>query len=843
MPQALPVIGQIALQLAVGVALSALSNALRPNDTNKPPTTTITTRRGFTFELQVGESVPYSAVFGVGRASHALHYVNEYGEGGGYRLQLVHRIGIGEHDGLERFLVDEKPVTLSGSNADPRGFSVDEFDKDGTHHLWVKVYTGAPGQTADAELIARSNPAGRWTANSKMTGWSYLVITVRPDPDLFGSSLPAFGSVWRGLKLPDFRDEGAVFGDASTYTFTKNPAVLRWNYRRGIYVNGVKVLGMGFPAYANDLGYYTNAANVSDEPVEYPETAEAMPRYEFGREISDSEEHLSVLAEFDAAMAGNSFKRGGADAPLPGQQLVSLGTLTDNDLLRGFPARVDRKGSVSQKKTEWHGQYVSADAGYALVPFTPRINAAAEITLGGRRAVTLDQPYERREERAQARAEIALRRQVFAGTRVETFAPKAFRYEPGDLITRVCEWGSVLMVVEAAEPLKDRTGVTLSLRQWSNTIVPATGEEFITLPPEPAAVGDPAVRTIAVTDLNVTPYSRTVSGTTLPYGRATWDQITDRNVDQVMIRYWPVAGTESADGESAFADVPLQNAKVFGPVSPNTSFTGYVIPIRRDGRTCVPVNFSFVSGDLIAGAVADDTIVWEMVADEVRGVVAGVAASTRALLEQAQELATLGAGEALANYSEHAQLRRELQLVKEDVTARYTEAITIAVNSGGALASRLELLEVAVNETQASAIDLLETRVDGHDAYALAITKLNAGTTPGDIGSATLSMISSAGVGGVRQVAFQVENAGAHPASLILRASNAPGTPTEIVMDAQRFIIGDFSSGSEVNPLVYSGGSWRWNVAHIGTVNAGMILALGGASYWNLNTGAMRVST
>lgn len=95
----------------------------------------------------------------------------------------------------------------------------------------------------------------------------------------------------------------------------------------------------------------------------------------------------------------------------------------------------------------------------------------------------------------------------------------------------------------------------------------------------------------------------------------------------------------------------------------------------------------------------------------------------------------------------------------------------------------------------------------------------------------------------MRQVAFQVENAGAHPASLILRAPNAPGAPTEIVMDAQRFMLGDFSSGSEINPLIYSGGAWRMNVAHIGTVTAGILQSTSGASFFNLNTGALRAST
>jgi hypothetical protein len=691
MPQALPIIGQVALQLAAGVALSALSSALRPAQTNKP--TTVTTRHGFTFELQVGENVPYSAVFGLGRASHALHYVNEYGEGDAYRLQIVHRIGIGEHDGLEQFLVDDKPVTLSGSNANVRGFSVDEFDKDGDHHLWVKVYTGAAGQAADPELDARSNPAGRWTSDSKMTGWAYLIITLRYHPDLFGSTLPTFGSVWRGLKLPDFRDEDAIFGDPSTYAFTKNPAVLKWNYRRGIYVNGVKVLGMGFPAYANDLAYYTNAANVCDELVEYPDTDEEMERYEFGREISDAEEHLSVLAEFDAAMSGTSFKRGGADAPLPGQQLISLGTLTDADLLRGLPARIDLKGSVSQKKTEWHGQYVSADKGYALVPYASRINEPLEATLGGRRSVTLDQPYERREERAQARAEIELRRQVFAGTRVETFAPKAFKYEPGDLITRTSEWGSVLMVVESADPLKDRTGVTLTLRQWSNAIVPASGEEFITLPADAAAVGDPAVRTIVVTGANVVPYSRTVSGTTLPYGRATWDQITDRNVDQVMIRYWPAAGTESADGESAFADAPLQSAKVFGPLSPNTPFTGYLIPIRKDGRTCVPVNFSFTSDNLVAGAVADETITLESLGIDLTAWQQRAANSIREVKDTLARVDQLMADTLARGILDRKQLREDLAATAGNVTASYSRAVDLLVNETTIIARRTERLE------------------------------------------------------------------------------------------------------------------------------------------------------
>ncbi|KFL25074.1 hypothetical protein JP74_21325 [Devosia sp. 17-2-E-8] len=617
MPFVAPLLGNIALNLAVGIGASLLASALSPQQKTTPQT--LSTSKGFSFEMQVGEGAPVSAVVGLGRARGQLVYVNEYGTDNEY-LQLVIKVGHGWHEGLETLLIDEKPMALVGSNADPRGRSVAQFTRGGVPYMWVKAYNGAPGQAADPELIARANPAGRWTAAHKMTGCAYLIITFRYDPDFYGSTLPLSGSVWRGLRLFDWRQPGAVWGDQSTYVWTRNPAVIRYNYRRGIFVNGVKVLGQGFSAFANDLAGYTAAANLCDEDIYEPVTNTTFKRYEFGREIGDDEEKLSVLTELDAAYCGSSFKRGGADVPLPAQQLVSVMTLTNGDRLRGHAVRADRKGTVSSKKTMWHGQFVSADVAWGLAPFTPRINTELESVLGGRRAIALDQPFEYLQTRAQARAEIALRRQFYAGTRVETFTPKAFALEPGDCITRVCEWGSVLMVVEKVEPIENRLGVTVTMSEWSNTIVPASGDSFVTLPTEPGAGPANPDRTIAVSGLSVLPFQRAGGGAVHPFARATWTQITDPNVDQVMIRLWPAAGSEANDKQDFFASARLSSTLLLGPLQAETDYTGYAIPIRSDGRVTVKTNlFTFTSGsETVPAEVPDGSVGLEKLNGELK---------------------------------------------------------------------------------------------------------------------------------------------------------------------------------------------------------------------------------
>ncbi|WDR00758.1 hypothetical protein PSC71_08420 [Devosia sp. J2-20] len=693
MPAVAPIIGNIAINLAIGVGASLLANVFRPQQAQK--TQQVTARSGLSVELEVGEAVAVSGIFGLGRASGQLLFINEFGENNEF-VQFVIKTGHGWHDGLQYFLVDEKPVTLAGSNADPRGQSVAEFTREGTPYLWVKHYTGAPGQTADAELVAQSNPTGRWTANHKVSGCAYMIITCRYDETFFGNTIPRFGSVWRGLRLHDWRVPGAVWGDQATYVFSSNPVVIRYNFRRGIWSNGVRLLGQGFSSLSCDLAGYTAAANRCDETFYDPISDTTFPVFSFGRQISDDEEKLAVLRQLEDAYCGSSFKRGGADVPLPAQQMVPALTLADIDRVLGQPIRADRKGSVSQKRTMWHGQFISQDLAWAEAPFTPRIDVELESLIGGRRAAVMNQPYEHVQTRAQLRAEIALRRQLYPAMRVETFTPKALVLEPGDAFTRQSEWGSTLMIVERADPLPDKSGVTITMTEWHNSIVPASGDSFVDLPAEPGASQSPADRTIAVSGLNVTAYSRESGGAVLPFLKATWTPITDPNVDQVMIRIWPVAGTEANDREDFFASAKLASTRLCGPVAPATDYTGYALPIRRDGRITVPTNpFLATSGALTVPLdIPDNSVGIEKLVQEARNRLDGVVGDIPARI---------------------AQLEREQA---EQASAGFTDSTTNR--------KRSHVLAAAIGKSIAAVIREEAARVEDNAAFAMALTQVVA---------------------------------------------------------------------------------------------------------------------
>src|SRR5690606_10331400 len=140
---------------------------------------------------------------------------------------------------------------------------------------------------------------------------------------------------------------------------------------------------------------------------------------------------------------------------------------------------------------------------FTPAPFGTRINVPLETLTRGPKPQPLDQPYEHRIERAQYRAEIALRRYAFGATRTGTFTAAANVLEPGDVVTRDCEWGPTLMMVDAIEPNPDGPGRTVTLAEWSNTIVPDADEGFIALPAEPGAEPVAAVRTLQVSGLAV----------------------------------------------------------------------------------------------------------------------------------------------------------------------------------------------------------------------------------------------------------------------------------------------------------------------------------------------------
>lgn len=701
MPQAAPLIGQIALNLAIGVGASVLSSVLRPQQSSYSAQTS----RGISFEVAVGEQVAVSAVFGRGRAKGHLVFAQEYGPNNEY-AKFVYAMGKGWWDACETLLLDEEVVGLSGSNADTHGRVITDRVVEGEPYGWWKTYTGAPGQAADAGLIAAA--PSRWTSAHTGVGTPYGVLTIRQNPDVWGNTLPRLGSVWRGLRQYDWRFDDTMPGgegdmrwaDPSTWEWSQNPAVLKWAFRRGVWVNGVKVLGLGFSRHAQDVAYYTAAANLSDEEMDWG------PRYAFGREISDDESPLEVLREFDRSMCGTSFDRGGADAPLPAQQHVSVMTLEDHHRIEFAPVIQDRWGTVSAKRTAYHGQFVDATEAWASRPYPVQVDTDLETLIGGRKLEPFDQPFEAVSERAQMRAQIMLRRNLFGATRTETFGPRSNVLELGDVITRPmaeASWGTMLCEITRIEPLADRLGNRISWQQWSNSIVPDdTG--FVALPAGPGAGPAAADRTTAVSGLDVSAYGRSSGGAVLPYLKVSWTPITDPNVEQVVIRLWPSAGTEANDAETFAADPRLTSLRLCGPLAPLTEFTGYAIPVRKDGRTCVPTTlFVRTTGELTTPAeVADGSLSPEKLGQELLNrVYATVDQITGRMADFETQLGDL-AQTVAEHETEQLETVTGLSLRSEAASASVLRLEEVVLSPTGAFAQFTQSVNARINEVSAN---------------------------------------------------------------------------------------------------------------------------------------------
>lgn len=745
MPVAAPILGNIAINLAIGIGTSLIAAALKP----KQQASDSGASQGTSFELSLGESVPLFAVWGRGRTGGHLVFAQEYGTDNEY-LKLVFVCGKGTYDAFETLLVDEKVTTLAGSNGDTNGKEVVEYrlnsdgevDPAGDPYMWIKTYDGAPGQTADAGLIAAANPGTRWTSNHTLTRTPYVIITFRYHAELYGGSIPSFGFIWRGLKLYDWREDSTVDGgsgshrwaDQTTWEWTENPHVIAYNWRRGYWINGIKVFGFGFQSTANDLAYFTAGANVSDETVNYPETSVTLARYAFGRTIGDDEDRLEVLRELEGSWCGASFSRGGAYAPVQAQTQTAVGVLGDSDRLQGYPVRADLYGTVSGKKTAYHGEFISRADAWQATPYGTRISASLEALLGGRRSIQLNQNFEYRQERAQMRAEIALRRNLYPATRTETFNPRALVYEVGDCITRQCEWGDMLMIVDARQELPNKIGVTLTMSEWNNAIVPASGESFIDIPPSTGdAPADPQ-RTLTVSGFAADPYPIQGESATLPGARATWTHISDPNVQQVLIRYWPAAGSEALDAQDVFASSKLQDAKIFGPLADETTYYAKATVVRSDDRTPVwSSTVQFVSGvtTVPADTVAPGSITPEMLGQELSNAHGIVTENfPGSMADQIAYIKQLAEDLALAIVTGDETNKKRISVLSAQLGTSVAAVIrteTAIAETNAAVASLSEEIVAAVNDGLASGLFKVEAQVVDEDAQAYALLKVRAG--------------------------------------------------------------------------------------------------------------------
>lgn len=636
-----------AITLAASYALTLVATALRSNTDPVAPDVTAAGASGNDLNTKYGGDVPRSAIFGLGVTAGHLVYANVFGPNN-TGLQAVFVLGDGQHDGISRMWYNGKEVTFSATPTHGTQVNVNEFiDSGGVPQVKVTFYDGRFGQTADPDLVANANPAGRWTTDHKGKGVSYLVIYQGYLEELETTNMPSILVEMRGLKLYDPRLDTTVggsgphrWGTPTTYEWTDNPAIIEYNYRRGVYIDDQLILGMGVAPADLVLSMYMSAANVCDEAVAIlPSGTEK--RYRCGFTASSDRSHSEVITTIRDSMVGYSLERVGQFAPIPGVNQVSLFSFTDDDLEVGKPFSYSKYKTRSTVATAVYGSFSDPEQMWGTVPFPARIDPADDALMGERLSRNVDLTQIFSPSQAQRVAEIERRRSMMQVNGTCTLPARFFGVQPGDWGTyNSARYGSTTIVVKGVTLNQDHSititwdAIAASVYSWTTA-----GEED--RPAIPTG-GLPGTRVNIVTGF--TAEGNVVEGddgVKHPGIEVLWDSIQDPTVEAVIIEFRVNAGP--GPWEVFRASNPSTGiGQITGGIQEATLYDLRASLITNPHRvTGVTSIITVLSGDEhVIGGVLAAGIVGQLVETQI----ANAAITAAKLHDQAVELTKFAAG-------------------------------------------------------------------------------------------------------------------------------------------------------------------------------------------------------
>ncbi len=204
-------------------------------------------------------AVPYA--MGLTYTGGMQVFDNSGGDKNKYRHQVMVVSAAGPIESIDSLMADYATVGLSGEAA--TGWFAG--------YLTLQKRLGARPETAHTSSLS---PMPGWGASHKMSGFASYRVTMKFDKDgkRFASGIPQLGVVFKGVKVYDPRLDTTYPGgsgaqrwdDEATWAWSENPSLHGLAYARGRFVNGVKIVGVGFPKDAIDIASFVECANIDD---------------------------------------------------------------------------------------------------------------------------------------------------------------------------------------------------------------------------------------------------------------------------------------------------------------------------------------------------------------------------------------------------------------------------------------------------------------------------------------------------------------------------------------------------------------------------------------------------
>jgi hypothetical protein len=538
---------------------------------------------GTSFEVELGGDVPRQVAIGtVGTAGQLVH-VNTYTVAGGQpntHLQLVFALSDSICDGLDYVWVDGRRKALNSvavTGTEAARYEVADYGSD----FIVRWFEGSYGQTADTELTANASPAGRWSNNHRGRGVCYVSCTLIYDEKKFKNGMPDLFWQLRGARLYDSRFDSTNggtgtqrFTDRTTWVYSANPAVAAYHYRRGIYVNNQRIIGMDMPSTDILASSYRNAADACDT------VANGEATYAVSCILSDDLQHADNLGSLMTAMAGYETERSGLLVCFPGASQTIAGTITDADLApgrRSFQAKLPR----DRLANAIYGSYVEPNDMWGKNAFKPFLNTTYETEDGGERLpVDLDFSMVNSKKQAGRLARIRMREHRRQASGTMNVGIHLLKYEQGDWLTFDSDrWGNRDILLTSITENDDDT-LTWEWREIHSSIYSVDVLTDYTPTTDPSE--DTVTRTVS--GFNVAAGSVTGSSGRLRASLDfTWTAPNDDRVEAIIVRYRPSGETKwyrtrTEDPE----DGELSVAK---DIIPGTLYEAQAKPIVRQRNT------------------------------------------------------------------------------------------------------------------------------------------------------------------------------------------------------------------------------------------------------------------
>lgn len=815
-----------ALQTVVGIGVSYVAQALA----GQPQTNA----RAFSMQvnLRSGDDQPRTINFGWNVTAGSLTFANTWGTANAYMTQVV-ALGDMPVRELTRVFVDGSPVTLLPGEADPAlGVPVEEYRKSGRDHLWVKFYDGTQ-TSADSLLTGSVASAERPYGPDRVgAGIPYAIVTARAPERADGeeqplfSGFPTFKFETYGVRLYDPTDAAQDWSDPGTWGGDGDflPAVQAYNVLRGLTYGGQWLYGLQDMTAAR-LPLANWQAAIEACRLQIDTTGDGTePQYRSGGELSVDTPIADALESFMASCQGRIVEIGGTYKCYVGEPGASVYSFTDADILTDDDQSFTPFFPLSDSINGVSATYPNPGEAWNTKTAPPRYRPDLEELDGNRRlmaSVRLDMvPYGGQVQRVMKSALLEAQR---ARRHTFTLGPEAWPLEPGDVIDWTSDrngYADKLFRVDGVadranlDVLVDLTEVDPADYDWSpaEDYEPVIDGPVGLVGPPPLVMQGWQAFPAIIYDEQGRPRKPSVE---VQFAAG----LTDVYAVRVQVR--TEGETEPFfDGEVPYG--PPYRVVLSGQFPPATELEVRGIFVRDSGQEStwsawLPVLTPDVK--LIPGIDFDPyegVTGFDQLADDLDGYQNWLGESVRELIEQAQAQATLTGDQELANALQFDELRRSLTTTLGQLDAQFQEVITTAI--------------LPLNGELAALAD--------------AITEVSAGDGT-DINSARFRMTALSGPTGYARIAAEARaDAGDsyRSAGWYLDVPTDEQLPTRFMVQADQFIVTN-DADDLTQPLVFEDGVLTLTAQRVQLITAGRLQNEDNTSYFDLNTGAFRVST